>query len=488
MGGWSKTLCFVLSLGCFSVHATRLVQADDYQQLWDNVIKNPSTLEQFLVEMPKGGDLHCHASGAIPTEHLLSIARKHHYCIDKDLSLSQALDNHQCSAGELISDFVHQPQQRQKIIQAWSMEQFKPNRHEDGKLHFFNTFAKFNALVDDHWPEIIADVRHTALEQHIQYLELMLSMHGPKPQLAQRISYQEMPKLMERADIKEHVQNNIDYFTGLKSMVEKYARTGDKEVALSWILEIKRNQPFHQFALDAYEVFSIANQVPDIVAINMVQPEFGDFANRDYASQMRWLSQLHHDFPKVNIVLHAGEVPHAMAKEQTTGHIGMALREVKPLRIGHGTMILSEPEALASLARMKQEKIAVEINLTSNDEILGITGANHPLNTYLNAKIPVVLSSDDPGISRNTLSHEYYRAVTEHHLSLAQLLQVNRNSISYSMLEGASLWKNPENLTLVADCQELDSVRCLAFIAKNPKALQQWLLEKKMLGFFTTRV
>lgn len=485
---WMKALCILLSLVGVSVHASKPIQAQDYQKWWDRIVQDSQSLEQILIEMPKGGDLHCHASGAISTEHLLKIAQKHHFCIDKNLTLSKSLGHDKCNSGEPINQFIHQPQHRQEIIRAWSMEDFKPGTDEDSKLHFFNTFGKFGALVNEHWPEIIADVRHTAMEQHIQYLELMLSMHGQKPKLEHRIRYHEMSKLMQRNDIKTHIQHNIEYFTQLKSMVNNYSSKADKEVGLSWILEIKRNQAFEQFALDAYEVFSIANQVSDIVAINMVQPEFGEFANQDYALQMKWLGQLHHDFPNVNVVLHAGEVPHAMALKQSKGHIAQALANAKPLRIGHGTMILAEPEAKESLAKMKQEKIAVEINLTSNDEILGITGKHHPLNTYLDAKVPVVISSDDPGISRNTLSHEYYRAVSEHHLSLADLLQVNRNSVSYSMLQGASIWQNPENLKLVADCKELNSSSCLAFIAKNPKAKQGWLLEQKMLHFFSTRI
>src|SRR5262249_35917082 len=56
------------------------------------------------------------------------------------------------------------------------------------------------------------------------------------------------------------------------------------------------------------------------------------------------------------------------------------------------------------------------INLTSNDLILGVRGKDAPLSTYLAAGVPVVLSTDDAGVSRITLSNEYFRAVRDYGL------------------------------------------------------------------------
>jgi hypothetical protein len=40
----------------------------------------------------------------------------------------------------------------------------------------------------------------------------------------------------------------------------------------------------------------------------------------------------------------------------------------------------------------------VEINLTSNDQILGVHGAMHPFPAYRAAGVPTVLSTDDEGV------------------------------------------------------------------------------------------
>jgi len=55
--------------------------------------------------------------------------------------------------------------------------------------------------------------------------------------------------------------------------------------------------------------------------------------------------------------------------------------------------------------------VLVEINLTSNADILGISGKHHPFATYRSYGVPVALSTDDPGIERIDLTHEYVRAV-----------------------------------------------------------------------------
>ncbi|TNY08220.1 adenosine deaminase, partial [Escherichia coli] len=82
-------------------------------------------------------------------------------------------------------------------------------------------------------------------------------------------------------------------------------------------------------------------------------------------------------------------------------------------RIGHGVSIAYEPEARDLMRRMARDGIAVEINLTSNAAILGVKGRDHPLALYRSEGVPVVLSTDDQGVSRSDMTNEYMRAVRE---------------------------------------------------------------------------
>ncbi|MBV9267150.1 MAG: adenosine deaminase, partial [Acidobacteriaceae bacterium] len=78
--------------------------------------------------------------------------------------------------------------------------------------------------------------------------------------------------------------------------------------------------------------------------------------------------------------------------------------------------------------------IDVEINLTSNAQILGVEGVNHPFPVYRKHSVPTTISTDDEGVSRSHITQEYQRAVLTYGLSYPDLKQLVRNSIEYSFL------------------------------------------------------
>jgi len=75
--------------------------------------------------------------------------------------------------------------------------------------------------------------------------------------------------------------------------------------------------------------------------------------------------------------------------------------------------VMYEDDANALLHEMAEKHVMVEINLTSNDVILGVKGKDHPLASYRAAHVPVALSTDDEGVSRIDITNEYERAVLE---------------------------------------------------------------------------
>jgi adenosine deaminase len=137
---------------------------------------------------------------------------------------------------------------------------------------------------------------------------------------------------------------------------------------------------------------------------------------------------------------------------------------------------------------MAAKRVMVEINLTSNDQILGITGKHHPFSLYRRFGVPVALSTDDQGISRIDITHEYKRAVESYDLSYADLKQLVRNSLEYSFLPGESLWGAPDYSRLASACEsdagaEKASGACDTFLEGSEKAAQQWELEQRFRAF-----
>jgi hypothetical protein len=206
---------------------------------------------------------------------------------------------------------------------------------------------------------------------------------------------------------------------------------------------------------------------------------------------MRMVGFLRTLYPKVRVSLHAGELaPGLVPPEGLCCHIRLAVEDAGVDRIGHGVDVMYEDEPYQLLKTMADKGVLVEINLTSNDIILGVGGDLHPFATYRKFGVPLALSTDDPGIERIDLTHEYVRAATDYALGYADLKELVRNSLEYSFLPGSSLWADKGDYTRVAPGCRSDlpgagapSPPCAAFLAAHEKAAQQWELERRFQAF-----
>jgi adenosine deaminase len=218
----------------------------------------------------------------------------------------------------------------------------------------------------------------------------------------------------------------------------------------------------------------------------MVGAEDGRQAIDDYDLHMRMIGYFSRLYPQVAIALHAGElvlglVPPAELRD----HIRKAIDLTPVRRIGHGVDVMYEDDPFGLLAEMARRKVMVEINLTSNDLILSVRGREHPLGTYLRAGVPAALSTDDEGIERIDLTHEYQIAVEEHGLSYRDLKRMSRNALEYSFLPGPSLWAEPDRVNAVAICRPMTAPACATWVAASPKAQAQLTLEQRFTAFET---
>jgi len=206
---------------------------------------------------------------------------------------------------------------------------------------------------------------------------------------------------------------------------------------------------------------------------------------------MKIVGFLHDLYPKVHISLHAGELaPGFVPPEGLCCHIRLALEIAHSERIGHGVDVMYEDRPYELLKEMAAKHVMVEINLTSNDVILGASGKDHSFPIYRKFHVPVALSTDDEGVSRINLTHEYVRAAETYALSYADLKQMVRTGLEHSFLPGASLWREPDAFTrAVATCgpdapgAAKPSPACAAFLKSSEKAQQQWELERRFREF-----
>jgi adenosine deaminase len=236
--------------------------------------------------------------------------------------------------------------------------------------------------------------------------------------------------------------------------------------------------------------FELAQADPRVVAVNIVSPEAGYVSRRDYRLHMAMFEFLQRLSPTGHLSLHAGELTRQLVPpEGLRFHIREAIKSGYAQRIGHGVSILYEDDAAGLLEVMARRQILVEISLASNDAILGIRGRQHPLRLYRQAGVPVALVTDDEGILRSDLTHEYQRAVEEHGLHYLDLKELARNSLEYSFLPGAGLWQSRAALVPVAACAgdalgtAAPAAACLTWLQSNARAQAQWRLEAAFVAF-----
>ena len=237
--------------------------------------------------------------------------------------------------------------------------------------------------------------------------------------------------------------------------------------------------------------FELASVYPSVVGINFVQPEDAALAMKEYHRQMLMLDYLHSVYPKVHVSLHAGELaPGLVPPAGLAFHIREAVDLGHAERIGHGVDVMYEQQPAALLREMAERHILVEINLTSNDVILGVAVPQHPLVDYRAAGVPVALWTGDEGVSRIDLTHEFVRAALEYGLGYRELKDMARSSLEHSFLAGASLWAAPDQFTrMLPPCEagkaggDDPAPACAALLRASDKAAQQWELEHRFSVF-----
>ena len=406
---------------------------------------DPQRLEIFLRRMPKGGDLHMHMDGAVYAERFIEWAAADHLCIDwETLTIIDppCRGPEQSPAQKAIGDedFYH------RLIDVMSMRDFVPGA-QSAHDHFFASFQHFQALDRGHAGDMAAELAAQAAAEHVLYLEVMISpqmlsaVAAGKRALAAVDDFQGLDRQL--ADPIEAIlaKANAD-IAAMESRKNRALKCGTAEatpgcqVTIRYLAQVLRGAaPAQVFAQDLL-AFRLAESNPLVVGINLVEPEDNRQILADYSLQMRQLRWLHERHPTVKQSLHAGELaPGLVPPSDLRFHIKQAVEIAGALRIGHGVDIVQEDDALELLRRMARDHVMVEINLTSNAQILGIQGAMHPFMTYRALGVPLALSTDDQGVSRIDLTHEYLRAVTTYHLGYESLKELSRNSLEYAFLD-----------------------------------------------------
>ena len=462
----------------------------------DSIRNQPSLLLAFLHDMPKGGDLHNHLTGAIYAEDYIDFAASDNLCVDRTTSRLLAPPCDDCQ------HYTPKPAIRcayddhilyNQIVDAWSMRNWRSGE-ESGHDHFFATFDKFGLTAHNHIADGISSVINRAAKEHVQYVEFMHTADGSAaPDLAMKVGwdsdYGKMRDKLLSGGLKEVASATSQTLAEDDAKVRKILKCDSPEaepgcgVTVRYIYQVLRGLPHEAVFAQTLLGFELASSDPHFVGLNLVMPEDGYIPLRDFRDHMAMLDYLHGVYPKVHIALHAGELAESLVKpEDLSYHIRESVERGHAERIGHGVDIMLEKDPIGLMKEMAARNVLIEINLTSNDQILGVSGNEHPLPIYMKYNVPVAISTDDEGVARSDMTHEYLRAVEGYQLSYPQLKRMTRQSLEHSFLPGKSLWtETKESFKPVSICA-CDMIgkgthACSEFLAENKHAREQMNLE-----------
>ncbi len=477
--------------------------AEKLDKVFVEASASPAALRLLIQKMPKGGDLHHHMGGGIYAEDFLKWSAQKGGCLNIDPIKLIAPPCQEPGSVPVAGLEVRDPGLYNKAITGLSTRGFRQGVGDpevSGHDLFFDAFGRFSWGSQGKDGEVLAVAMEQAALSHNNYLELMaggsvgralrsmtLDLPWDEATLDQRLALIR-PRIAELLPLATTEINTREAGAAQANLCATKVPRPGCGVTVRYISAVGREASpeaiFNQMAF----AFALVQADPRYVGVNILAPEDGPIALRDYSLHMRLMAFFRSHYPKVPLSLHAGELaPGLVPPRDLASHIAEAVTVAGARRIGHGVDIASEAEAMTTLGRMARDRIAVEVNLSSNDIILGIKGRDHPLRLYMAAGVPVVLSTDDAGVARSSLTEEYMQAVTDQGLSYGELKQMARNSLIYAFLEGDSLM-SADGTRMTAPCDRPDrepSQACSDLLARSAKAREQWRLERDFEAYET---
>jgi adenosine deaminase len=468
---------------------------------FESLRASPPQQLAFLLKMPKGADLHNHLSGSIYAESYIQWAADNKLCVNS-LTLALSLPPCDANAGQsLASAALTNSVLYRQLIDAWSMRYWQYSG-QNGHDHFFDTFGKFAVATYGQTGRMLADAVTRAARGHVLYLELMLTPDGGMSnQVGQKSGWDGNFE----ATLVRLKSNGLDnaVAAGIKALQEaeteknQLLKCGTAQadpgcgVTVRYISQVSRGAAPAQVFAQMATGFALANDANSkVVALNLVQPEDGLTAMQDFSLHMRMLNFLRPLYPAAHLTLHAGELaPGSVPPQGLSFHIRESVMTARAERIGHGVDIMHEDDPEGLLREMARRGVMVEICLTSNDVILGVSKEQHPLATYIQHGVPVALATDDEGVSRSEISREYLKAADEQGLGYLQLKRMARASLQYAFLAGVSLWRDAGKFIAVAQCAAdvpgaaVITNGCRQYLSGSEKARLQWKLEEEFKAF-----
>ncbi len=454
----------------------------------------------FTKAMPKGGELHNHIGGAIFGETFLKWAVESRLCVDVE-ALAFRPPCEPSGSLKTAATVAADDALRSALLNSLSTRH--PGfRDRSGHDQFFTAFPRFGAAGQGRSGDEVAQVMDDLARQNTFYLEAMVTPQGAASiLLGAQVGWKDDFAAQKAANLAAGLDDLVTAAIAQTDAMEARAREVLKcgtaqarpgcQVTVRYLVQTNRIVPLPATFAQLQLGVALIGRDRRWVGLQMVAPEDHPNALANYRTHMRMVAFLTENGALAPAALHAGELTLKYATpEDLSFHIAEAVRVAGARRIGHGVDLPHEDGAEALAAEMAAKGVLVEVNLTSNHVILETSGPDHPYAWMRQRGVPVSLSTDDSGILRIDLSHEYARAVSEGGAGYEDLRRSARNAIAFSFLAGEGLWTDPGRYRRPhrACAGQLGKAEprpgpCAALIAASDKAREQWRHERLLKAF-----
>lgn len=452
--------CLISCVGILSAQSN----TEKVSTYFEQIQNNEALLNHFFMKMPKGGDLHNHLTGSAYAETYFTLAVDDQLWVDMNTGKLYKTKPANIETIHLTKDMPDLHNVRMKLIDLWSVRNFQPYKSGLGSdEYFFGTFGLFAAVSDNHLVDLLKELKLRAAKENVQYLEIMLT--SPKVDtlainnaVGQVGFYGKYNTLLSQPEVIEDATRitpllaqsfaALEKSPAINKIIDQYVAMVDSIDNSSNLTGVSRaplcryqgyasrgSDPMKVF-LQLYIAHKACNKSPKLVGVNIVSAENGENSMLYYDEHMQMFNYLRGAIKTpFNTSLHAGEMTIGLVKPEDLGtHICKAVTIAGADRIGHGVDLPFESSSTSLLQNMKKDKVAVEINLTSNEFILGVKDDAHPVMLYYKAGVPIVISTDDPGILRTNLVEQYMLLAMRYGLNYNQIKSLVNNSIDYSFM------------------------------------------------------
>lgn len=429
-----------ITLDSKEIQVNNLLMQSKFEE-YDYVFKNPqyfnfshhyfqyksfiekSSVYKIIRQMPKGAALHVHSTALMDPDYMLNITYKDnlYVCFNNTFPkfyFSYTIPNADCpNEWQLMSEYRKSLQDVEKFDSELRMnftlvvqEPFIEDINGVWK-RFMNIFKVIYPILQCRpiWEQYFYDALTKFRNDKIMYIELRTGV-------------------TELYEMDGFTRDPLYFVQICRDIVQKFISEHPDFLGVKLIVSGSRRMTSEDLSQQLNQVKQLKRQMPDFVAgYDLVgQEDLG----RPLGEFLPLLSDAKDD---LNYFFHAGET--AWYGTSTDENLIDAIL-LGSKRLGHAYALAKHPV----LMRIIQDKnIALEVNVVSNS-VLGLVHdvRNHPLATFLARGLPVVLSSDDPGLwEAEPLSHDFYIAfmgVASRFADLRMLKQLAFNSIQYSAM------------------------------------------------------